>query len=79
MLKRSERSIPGLRATPAEIKTTSAPLSAAVGSSPAKPSTLTAVGIWLTSLATPGVTGAISYSDNSLSAGNCNLSNKANA
>ena len=60
MLNKSERSMPGLRATPAEISTTSAPFNAGVGSSPAKPSTLTAVGMWLTSTATPGVTGAIS-------------------
>ncbi|CSB68504.1 Uncharacterised protein [Vibrio cholerae] len=34
-LNRSARSIPGLRATPAETRTTSAPSSAGVGSSPA--------------------------------------------
>ena len=79
ILNKSERSIPGLRATPAEINTTSAPFNAGVGSSPPKPSTLTAVGIWLTSLATPGVTGAISYNDNSDPAGSCNFNNNANA
>ena len=45
ILKRSDRSIPGLRATPAEINTISAFTRAGEGSSPAKPETLTAVGI----------------------------------
>ena len=36
MLNRSERSMPGLRATPAEISTTSAPTRAGLGSSPQK-------------------------------------------
>lgn len=57
--------IPGLRATPAEIRTTSAPSSAGVASSPEKPLIFTAVGIWLRSTATPGVTGAISYRESS--------------
>ena len=70
ILNKSDRSIPGLRATPAEINTTSAPSSAGVGSSPEKPFTFTAVGIWLTSTATPGVTGAISYNAKSEPAGN---------
>ena len=60
ILNKSERSIPGLRATPAEIKTTSAPSSASVGSIPPNPVTFTLVGIWLKSFATPGVTGATS-------------------
>jgi len=45
ILKRSERSIPGLRATPAEIKTISALSKAGDGSSPVKPLTFTAVGM----------------------------------
>ena len=45
ILNRSERSIPGLRAIPAEIKTMSAFTRAGEGSSPEKPSTLTGVGI----------------------------------
>ena len=45
ILKRSERSIPGFLATPAEIKTISASINAGAGSSPEKPVTFTAVGI----------------------------------
>ena len=79
ILKRSDRSIPGLRATPAEINTMSAFTKAGEGSSPAKPETFTAVGMWLKSAATPGVTGAISYNDNSVPLGNCVFNNKPNA
>ena len=78
-LNRSARSIPGLRATPAEISTTSAPCKAGVASSPLKPSIATAVGIWLRSTATPGVTGAMSYSESSEPAGSWVLSRSASA
>ena len=44
-LKRSERAMPGLRATPAEINTISAFSRAGEGSSPEKPVTFTAVGM----------------------------------
>ncbi len=60
MLNKSSRVIPGLRATPAGITTTSAPSRALVKSSPVKPSTVTSVGMWLKSVATPGVKGATS-------------------
>ena len=79
ILKRSERSIPGLRAIPAEIKTMSAFTRAGEGSSPEKPSTLTGVGMWLKSAATPGVTGAISYKDNSVPAGKSVFSKRPSA
>ncbi len=78
-LNRSARSMPGLRATPAEISTTSAPCRAGVASSPLNPSTFTAVGIWLRSTATPGVTGAMSYSERAEPAGNWVLSSRASA
>src|SRR5471030_3054040 len=78
-LNKSERSIPGLRATPAEISTTSAPTNAGVASTPLKPLIFTAVGIWLRSTATPGVTGAMSYKESSEPEGNCVLSRRARA
>ncbi len=49
-----------------------------VGSSPAKPLTVTAVGIWLTSTATPGVTERYHITPKSEPAGNCNFNNKDN-
>ena len=78
-LNRSERSMPGLRATPAEMRTTSAPTSAGVASSPEKPLILTSVGIWLRSTATPGVTGAISYRESSEPEGSWVFSSRASA
>ncbi len=78
-LNRSERSIPGLRATPAEISTTSAPSSAGVASSPLKPLIFTAVGIWLKSTATPGVTGAMSYRESSEPEGSWVFNSNASA
>ena len=60
MLNKSSRVMPGLRATPAGMTTTSQPSKALGKSSPVKPSTQTSVGIWLRSLATPGVKGATS-------------------
>ena len=45
ILNKSERSMPGLRATPAEINTISAFSKAGEGSSPEYPSTLTGVGM----------------------------------
>ena len=78
-LNRSERSMPGLRATPAEIRTISAPSNAGVGSSPANPVIRTSVGIWLRSFATPGVTGAISYKVRSEPEGSWVLRRRARA
>ena len=78
ILNKSARVIPGLRATPAGINTTSAPSNALPKSSPEKPSTLISVGMWLTSFATPGVKGATSYKLNSLPAGRLSFNNKDN-
>ena len=76
---RSLRSIPGLRAIPAQITTTLLPSSALGRSSPAKPFTATSVGIWLKSTAIPGVTGATSYKANLKPAGNFIFNNRDNA
>ena len=57
----------------------SAPSSAGVASSPLKPLIFTAVGIWLKSTATPGVTGAMSYRESSEPEGSWVFNSNASA